>query len=114
VATLALALASTLVFLVSASRDRAVLQSAAAYYVDSGLAAIELPRYREYLLQSSDSDAVRRLTQLERASGRTLGRPADPAAAIELLHADRDFDYIAEITNLQARNINPSASAARS
>jgi len=33
---------------------------------------------------------------------------------IELLHADRDFDYIAEITNLQARNINPSASAARS
>ena len=29
---------------------------------------------------------------------------------IELLHADRDFDYIAEITNLQARNINPSAS----
>jgi predicted nucleic acid-binding protein len=33
---------------------------------------------------------------------------------IELLHADRDFDYIAGITNLQARNINPSASAARS
>jgi len=29
---------------------------------------------------------------------------------IELLHADRDFDYIAEITDLQARNINPSAS----
>ena len=33
---------------------------------------------------------------------------------IELLHADRDFDYIAEITNLQARNINPSASTAHS
>jgi hypothetical protein len=33
---------------------------------------------------------------------------------IELLHADRDFDYIAEITNLQARNINPSASTLHS
>jgi len=33
---------------------------------------------------------------------------------VELLHADRDFDYIAEATNLEARNINPSASTARS
>ncbi len=32
----------------------------------------------------------------------------------EILHADRDFDYIAEATNLEARNINPSASRARS
>ncbi len=31
---------------------------------------------------------------------------------IELLHADRDFDYIAGITNLQARNIKPSVPAA--
>jgi predicted nucleic acid-binding protein len=29
---------------------------------------------------------------------------------IELLHADRDFDYIADVTALQARNVNPSAS----
>lgn len=33
---------------------------------------------------------------------------------IQLLHADRDFDYIAEITNLDARNINPSAPTTRS
>jgi predicted nucleic acid-binding protein len=33
---------------------------------------------------------------------------------IELVHADRDFDYIAEVINLDARNINPSASTARS
>ncbi|MEA2343417.1 MAG: hypothetical protein QOF63_1586 [Thermoanaerobaculia bacterium] len=32
---------------------------------------------------------------------------------IELLHADRDFDYIADITDLRARNINPSASRSR-
>src|SRR4051812_32038990 len=33
---------------------------------------------------------------------------------IELVHADRDFDYIAEVINLDARNINPFASTARS
>jgi predicted nucleic acid-binding protein len=32
----------------------------------------------------------------------------------EVLHADRDFDYIAKVTALRARNINPSASTARS
>jgi len=52
-----------------------------------------------------------------RVRGITIRSPNDCLIAasailnrIELLHADRDFDYIAEITNLQARNINPSAS----
>jgi predicted nucleic acid-binding protein len=33
---------------------------------------------------------------------------------VPLLHADRDFDFIAKVANLDARNIIPSASAARS
>jgi predicted nucleic acid-binding protein len=33
---------------------------------------------------------------------------------VPLLHADRDFDFIAKIANLEARNVNPSASTARS
>jgi predicted nucleic acid-binding protein len=33
---------------------------------------------------------------------------------VPLLHADRDFDFIAKIANLDARNVNPSASTARS
>jgi predicted nucleic acid-binding protein len=52
-----------------------------------------------------------------RVRGITIRSPNDCLIAasailnrIELLHADRDFDYIADITNLQARNINPSAS----
>jgi len=51
-----------------------------------------------------------------RVRGITIRSPNDCLIAasailnrIELLHADRDFDYIADITNLQARNINPSA-----
>lgn len=56
-----------------------------------------------------------------RSSGITIRSAQDCLIAaiailnrIELLHADRDFDYIAEATNLKARNINPSASRARS
>jgi len=91
-ATLALALASTVVFVVCATRDRTILTEAATHYVDSGLAAIELPRYREYLQQSADPDAVARLMQLERFAGPSTGRPADPAATIEALRSDRAFD----------------------
>ena len=32
---------------------------------------------------------------------------------VPLLHADRDFDFIAKVANLDARNINPSASGGR-
>ena len=33
---------------------------------------------------------------------------------VPLLHADRDFDFIVRIANLDARNVSPSASTARS
>jgi membrane associated rhomboid family serine protease len=87
-----LALASTLVFTLIEPRDRATLNEAARFYVDSGLAAIELPLYREYLTQSPDPDAVDRLAQLERAAGQSIGRPTDPVQAIEVLRGDRSFD----------------------
>jgi len=91
-ATLALALASTIGFVAFVPRDRQVLQTAANFYVESGLAAIELPLYRDYLQQSADSDAMQRLAQLERATDHKPGRPADPAMAIELLHGDPGFE----------------------
>jgi membrane associated rhomboid family serine protease len=90
--TLALALASTIVFVLFVSNDRLTLREAATFYVDSGLAAIELPRYRDYLQQRADSDAIGRLAQLERVAGASLGRPADPAATVEVLRDDRPFE----------------------
>jgi membrane associated rhomboid family serine protease len=92
VATLALAVASTLVFAVWTTRDRTILNTAAFFYVDSGLAAIELPRYREYLQQSTDPDALTRLAHLERAAGPAIDRPVHPLATVEALRSDRDFD----------------------
>jgi membrane associated rhomboid family serine protease len=91
-ATLALALASASVFLFFRPHDQATLNTATSYYVDSGLADVELPRYLEYLTQSADSEAIDRLHRLERATARTVGRFADPAAIVELLLADRSFD----------------------
>ncbi len=91
-ATLALALASTIGFVAFVPRDGQALQTAANFYVESGLAAIELPLYRDYLQQSADSDAMQRLAQLERATDHKPGRPADPAMAIELLHSDPGFE----------------------
>jgi membrane associated rhomboid family serine protease len=91
-ATLALALASAIVFLLFTSHDRAALNAAATYYVDSGLAEVELPRYLEYLTQATDSEANDRLSRLQRATARTVGRLADPAAVVEVLLADRNFE----------------------
>jgi membrane associated rhomboid family serine protease len=92
VCTLALALASAVFFLVIGPSDRTALDAATTYYVESGLAAIELPRYREYLQRSTDSDAIARLTQLERATGAQMDRPADAAGAIEAVRGDRAFE----------------------
>ncbi len=91
VATLARALASAIVFLFVTPHDRVALGAASDFYVGSGLAATELPRYRAYLAQSSDPDAPGRMARLERAAGPSE-RPADPVATIELLRADRAFD----------------------
>jgi membrane associated rhomboid family serine protease len=85
-------LASTIVFLFFGSHDRAALTAAASYYVDSGLAEVELPHYFEYLTQSSDSEAIDRLKRLERATVKSVGRIADPAAVVEVLLADRNFE----------------------
>jgi len=90
--TLLLAGASAFVFLYLQPRDRMLLDTAAAFYVDSGLAAIELPRYREYLQQSNDGQAVPRLARLERATGRTPAHPADPAAAVRELQSNFVFE----------------------
>jgi membrane associated rhomboid family serine protease len=91
-ATLGLALANALVFLVFAPGDRAALNAAAGYYVDSGLAEVEIPRYLQYLTQSTDPDAIDRLARLERATARSVGRFPDPAAVVEVLRGDRSFD----------------------
>ncbi len=91
-ATLALALASAIIFIVFGPHDRAALTAAASYYVDSGLAAVEVPRYLEYLTQRSDSEAADRLARLQRATARSVGRLADPAAVVEVLLADRGFE----------------------
>jgi membrane associated rhomboid family serine protease len=91
-ATLALVLVSTAVFVVSAIYDRSVLKAAAAYYVDSGLAAIELPHYREYLQMSTDADAVARLAYLERITAPATGRRVNAGALVQALNSDRAFD----------------------
>jgi membrane associated rhomboid family serine protease len=91
-ATLALALASAAIFIFFGSHDRAALSAAASYYVDSGLAATELPQYHEYLTRSTDSDAYGRLQQLDHAIGRSVSQPSDPAGAIELMRGDRSFE----------------------
>jgi membrane associated rhomboid family serine protease len=92
VATLALALASAIIFIFFGPHDRAALTAAATYYVDSGLAEVELPHYFEYLTQSTDSEAIDRLKRLERATVKSVGRFADPAAVVEVLLADRPFE----------------------
>jgi membrane associated rhomboid family serine protease len=92
VATILLALASSILFAVFAWRDRPALDTAARVYVDSGLAAIELPRYREYLAQSADPAAVDRLYRLEVAAGPSMTQPANPAQAIAVLHGDHGFE----------------------
>jgi len=91
VVTIVLALASTLAFVVCV-RDREALNAAAAFYVSSGLAATELPRYREYLQQSDRPDAVALLARLERATGASIERPKDPVGAIDVLHDGREFE----------------------
>jgi predicted nucleic acid-binding protein len=81
--------------------------------VHTHLVDLPLPLNRfEYAAEIYRSLRVRGITI--RSSNDCLIAASAILNRIELLHADRDFDYIAEITNLQARNINPSASAARS
>ena len=91
-ATLTLALAGAIVFFGVAPRDRAMLNAAADFYTSSGLAAVELPRYREYLAQGADPDSLRRLAELEHAAGPSVRQLADPVGAIEALRSDRAFD----------------------
>ena len=92
VATLTLALAGAIVFFGIAPRDRTTLNAAAEFYTSSGLAAVELPRFRQYLAQNADPDSLRRLAELEHAAGQSVGQPADPAGAIEVLRRDRPFE----------------------
>ncbi len=91
-ATVAIALAGAIVFLLFEARDPPLLAAARTFYVDSGLAGIELPRYREFLQQSTDAGALQRLARLERATGRTPQRPVDPDGAIAALQSDPDFE----------------------
>jgi membrane associated rhomboid family serine protease len=91
-ATLALALASAIMFIVFAPRDRATLDAAASFYVESGLAAAELPLYRDYLLQSGEPEAVGQLALLQHAAGPSMGQPADPVQTIGVVHSDRAFE----------------------
>jgi membrane associated rhomboid family serine protease len=84
--TLALMLACIVVWFGPQARDQAREQRAFEYYFESGLAAVELDRYREYLISRSDPDSARRLRQLERV-------PALSAPAAQLLQGDPRFLY---------------------
>lgn len=84
VVTILLAIACLLGLAVVQGRDAEQTRQAEELYVSSGLADIELPRYRAYLAQRNDAQAVQRLRRLDALA------PGDPRA-LGLLQADRHF-----------------------
>ncbi len=85
VATLALALAGGLALFVLQSNDPRREAEALSWYRASGLAAIELPRYRDELVRRSDADGARRLAEFNRLA------PAGDEGPLRLLASDREF-----------------------
>ncbi len=84
--TLALILINTLVFFVLQSRDDAIYRAAFENYAASELPAIELPRYRNWLLNRTDADALERIERL-----RSIPAQAGVLPAVLLMQSDAEF-----------------------
>jgi membrane associated rhomboid family serine protease len=93
VATLLIALLCVAVTLALHPGDAATEREAYAFYRDSGLAAVELPRYHSYLAARVDSDSTERLHRFGQAA-------PGSEAAIRLLQEDANFQKL-----LHARRI---------
>ncbi|MCX8114653.1 MAG: hypothetical protein N3D71_06230, partial [Burkholderiaceae bacterium] len=68
--TLALILVNAIVFFFLQSRDDSIYRAAFEHYAQSDLPGIELPRYRNWLLNRTDADALDRAAQLEQHGAR--------------------------------------------
>jgi membrane associated rhomboid family serine protease len=84
VVTLFIALACVVVLFGFQGRDAAREQQAIAYYRDSGLAGIELPRYRNYLAERTDPASSERLHRL-------ASLPQGSVQGVELIETDTRF-----------------------
>jgi membrane associated rhomboid family serine protease len=84
--TLALILVNAIVFFFLQSRDEAIYRAAFAQYASSELPQIELPRYRTWLLDRTDADALDRLSRL-----RSIPAQSGVLPALLLMQSDADF-----------------------
>jgi membrane associated rhomboid family serine protease len=84
--TLALILVNAIVFFFLQSRDDAIYQAAFKTYAESELPKIELPRYRSWLLNRADGDALTRLERL-----RSIPAQAGVLPALMLMQSDASF-----------------------
>lgn len=98
-----------------------VLQGASGNRIREARAALLNCHVLSMPLPLSHFEYAAEIYRTARVSGFTPRSPNDCLIAaiailnrVPLLHADRDFDFIAKIASLDARNVNPSASAARS
>jgi len=81
--TFALILANFFVYVALQSRDAGVGERAAAYFRSSGLAAVELPRYREHLQATGQAELLARLDRVP--------EPYQPEAALSVMQEDAAF-----------------------
>ncbi|MEW5880248.1 MAG: hypothetical protein AB1761_07360, partial [Pseudomonadota bacterium] len=84
--TLALILVNAIVFFFLQSRDDAVYRAAFEHYAQSDLPGIELPRYRNWLLNRTDADALDRIGRL-----RSIPAQAGVLPAVMLMQSDAEF-----------------------
>lgn len=84
--TLGLALICAVVFFGLQGRDEAPAAIALKTYAESSLAAVEIPRYRQWLQARSDRESRERLRQLGPDAG-----PASVAAAVQSIQAHPEF-----------------------
>lgn len=84
--TLALILVNAIVFFFLQSRDDAIYRAAFENYAGSELPKIELPRYRNWLLNRTDADALERIERL-----RSIPAQAGVLPAVMLMQSDADF-----------------------
>ncbi len=82
--TIVLTLACALLLFAFQGRDAQIERYAFEFYSQSGLAAIELPRYQDYLAARSDPESAERLHLLQHA-------PAASPVGAALLQADARF-----------------------
>ena len=84
VVTIVIALACTLVYFFFQGKDAARDEAAYAYYLESGLDQIEVPRYQAFLAGRDDAGSAERLHLLQSV-------PAHSGPAAQLLQSDAHF-----------------------